>query len=289
MDYGIANRLGRPAYESVCRILEKAFQEGVNAMDTARAYGESEAVLGRALKELGLKDEAFVSSKVRWIKGEVEPLPAAANHFVRESVTCSLQSLGLEFLPLCLLHRPDDLPYLDSLLRLKDEGLVRYAGISVYHPEQALQAISTPGIDAIQCPTSVLDQRLVRAGVFRKASERGVGIFARSLFLQGLIALPEEDVPKDRAAVTPIVTRLAKLADKLNLSLDELATRFVSSLAEVTGCVVGMETVEQLESNLQAFQKQDLPQEVMEEIRLEVSELPLAILDPSRWSSQRLG
>ncbi len=144
--YGIANRVGKPPYEALREIVRRAFECGATGLDTAAEYGESENLLGRILEELELKQAAFVCSKISHLEVTED------GRFVRKSVIRSLRRLRLETLPLCMLHRAEHLEYTDALIALKEEGLIRYAGVSVYTPEQAVQAIETPGIDAIQHP-----------------------------------------------------------------------------------------------------------------------------------------
>ena len=286
LPYGIANRLGKPPYESVLAIVRRAFAAGVNALDTAALYGESEAVLGRVIHELDLKEKAFVTSKLGSVKGSTDGKPQAVQHFVRESVIGSLTNLGLEQLSLYLLHRVHDLPYLDSVLALKDQGFICHVGVSVYTPAEALRAVSTAGVEAIQCPTSLLDQRFLRENVFVRAREERVAIFARSVYLQGLLAIPEDDIPAQLAAVKPVRRALEETAANLGISLIELALRFVDSLQEARAIVVGMESVEQVESNLRFFDKDPLPQDVMATLRSQVPDLPESILHPGQWSQE---
>lgn len=284
--YGIANRVGQPSYESVLEIVERAFSRGGNALDTAAMYGESEVLLGRVLDELGLKEKAFVTTKVHAVKGYAGNAPREVLEFVRDSVAASLKALGLDSVPLCLLHRAEDLFCLDELLRLREEGLIRHAGISVYSPAAALAAISTPGVDAIQCPVSLFDQRFQREGVLAQAREKGIAIFARSIYLQGLMALGEEEIPGGLEPIKPLRKALEVTAASLDISLMELALRFVNSLEEVTGLVVGMESVEQLESNLDFFDKTRLAPEVMETIVSQVPDLSETILIPGLWPTE---
>lgn len=288
-EYGIANRVGKPSYESVSEIVRSAFARGVNALDTAALYGDSEAVFGRVLSELGLKEKAFISSKVRFVKGYTDENPKAVHRYVRESVVTSLTHLGVDWLPLCSLHQIDDLPYVDALLALKEKGLVRHVGVSLYTPHDALRAIETPGIEAIQCPISVLDHRFMRAGILERAREKGIAIFARSIYLQGLLALPEDEIPSELEAVVAVRRSLQDAVEGLGISLMELGLRFVQSLETVTGIVVGMETVEQLESNLDFMEKGHLPERVVNQILSSVPELPKSILIPGRWPEPKVG
>ena len=277
--YGIANRVGQPPYEALREIVRKAFESGVVGLDTAAEYGESENLRGRILEELRLKKAAFVCSKISHLETTED------GSFVRKSVIRSLRRLRLETLSLCLLHRAQHLGYTDALISLKEEGLIRYAGVSVYTPAQAIEAIETPGIDALQHPLSLLDQRFARSGILQLARSRGIAIFARSVYLQGLLLVPEEGVPEQLAGVKPVRNRLEKSAKALGMSLPELALRFAASLEGVSGVVVGLETLEQLESNLAMLAKGNLAEETLEEVSAIVPDLPDEILLPNLWGT----
>lgn len=286
LPYGAANRTGQPEYNTVCEILETAFARGVNVLDTAALYGESEKILGRALQDLRLQEKAFVITKVPWIHGCVDPEPGKVARFVADEVARSLRSLRLEYLPLCLLHRAVDLPYLEHLIAMKDKGLVRYVGVSVASPQHAMKALNSE-IDAIQHPTSVLDQRFLRSGLFEKSKKNDVSLFLRSVYLQGLLVLPEEEITEELKPVKPVWRKLARLAERSGMGLPELALRFVVSIAGSCGIVVGMENREQLESNLEVFEKGKLPATLLNEIQSAVPELSDRILDPAKWPAKQ--
>ena len=182
LDYGVANTTGKPSQATVSRMLATAFEAGVNALDTASMYNQAETVLGRALRDLGMRDRIFICSKAR-------PRPEMAGtpeEQITAAVERSLRVLGVDRIPLYLLHGYHALPYVGALHRKREAGDIGAVGVSVYSVEEALGVIATPGIDAIQHPVSVLDQRFLRAGVLARAAEAGVAIFARSVYLQGV-------------------------------------------------------------------------------------------------------
>lgn len=84
LPYGIANRVGQPSVREVCDILACAVRGGATTLDTASEYGESEAVLGRVLSEIGALDRVTLISKVRDVKHmEQEPTPANVESWIR--------------------------------------------------------------------------------------------------------------------------------------------------------------------------------------------------------------
>ena len=171
------------------------------------------------------REELFVATKVPAV------IPGSRSEragFITGSVESSLQKLGISRLPLVLLHRFADLPDIDLLMDLRERGLIERAGVSVYRPEDAVEAIETAGVEAVQIPTSVLDQRFLRHGVFDVARRYGVAVFCRSAYLQGALTMSEEDMPEHLAEVVAIGRRLRDIVGSEDLR--ELALRYVLSL-----------------------------------------------------------
>ena len=277
LDYGVANTTGKPSQATVNDMLATAFEGGVNALDTASMYNQAETVLGRALGDLGVRDRIFICSKAR----PHEDASGTPEEQITAAVERSLRVLGVERIGLYLLHGYHALPYVGALHRKREAGDIGAVGVSVYSVEEALGAIATPGIDAIQHPVSVLDQRFLRAGVLQRAAEAGVAIFARSVYLQGVVTMAVADLPEPIAELGSILTRLRELAGEL--TIEELALRYVQSLSGVTGVVVGMETHEQMERNLDAVLAGRLDGRLMEAIADAVPALPEEIINPGLW------
>ncbi len=282
MAYGIANRHGRPSYEEVREILACAFEAGVNCLDTAAAYEGSEEVIGRALRELNIAGRMVVVTKIRHLPA-MSLSVRAADAFVQRSVEDSLRRLRLETLALCLLHREEDFRGVEALLKLKQKGLVRHIGCSVVDPE-ATRAILDPGrVEAVQIPANLLDHRFVRSGVCRQAESAGVALIVRSIYLQGLILMPESDVPPELSEAIPTRRALQKLASESGMIIAELALRFALGLNGLTSAIVGAETVGQVRQNLNYFARGPLDSGLMKIISESVPNLPDSILKPSLW------
>ena len=277
LDYGVANTTGKPSGATVHGMLAAAFESGVNALDTASMYNDAETVLGRALGELGMRDRVFICSKARPHEGASE----TPEEQITAAVERSLRELGVERIGLYLLHGYHALPYVGALHRKREAGDIGAVGVSVYSVEEALGAIATPGIAAIQHPVSVLDQRFLRAGVLERAAEAGVAIFARSVYLQGIVTMRVPDLPEPMAEVGRTLTRLRELAG--DLTIEELALRYAASLPGITAAVVGMETHRQMERNLAAILAGPLDAARMEAIRREVPEFADDLINPGLW------
>jgi aryl-alcohol dehydrogenase-like predicted oxidoreductase len=283
LNYGIANKTGQPTYEIARDIIARAFEGGVRCLDTAAAYYDSEEVVGRALHDLKIADRVTVVTKVAHMAEDYSSV-RAVNEVVEESVTRSLKRLRLEILPVCLFHGEQNFKYVDALLRLKDRALVRHVGSSVITPEGAGRILATGLAEALQLSISVLDHRFTRGGIVAEAKKRGMAVFVRSIYLQGLILLPDDEILPELQDVKPVLAGLKSLAAEAGISLKELAARYVLGIEGLTACVVGMETPAQAEQNIELFSKPPLEPDLAQEIERLVPDLSDTILMPNKWS-----
>jgi len=286
LPYGVANRTGQPSYAAVRAIVAAAIDGGVNCFDTAAAYGGSEEVLGRALQELGVADRVVVVTKVRALTPAELADDALAARAIQESVAESRRRLRLDCLPLVLFHREADAVYLSVLERLKAKGWLRHTGVSCdCRPGPAAKFVADDIASALQLSGNVLDRRHQRSGVFREAATRGVAVFIRSVYLQGLLVMPEEAIPPTLQEVVPVRRRLATLASAAGLTLAELAVRYMLAQDGITSVLTGVETVAQIRENIALFDRGPLSPDLLTAIDGAVPDLPEPILTPPLWST----
>jgi aryl-alcohol dehydrogenase-like predicted oxidoreductase len=254
------------------RLLHRALDLGVNLIDTARAYGESEAIIGRALGSR--RREFVIATKVSSYPGE----PRRVGDSVRES----LRQLRTDVLDLVQIHcgaadaRPDP-DTTDALLELKAAGLVRAIGASVYGEEAALAASQSGAFDTLQVAVSALDRRL-EAAVLPAAHTAGVGVLARSVLLKGALTDRWRFLPDALAPLKSAVERLEGLCE----SLPELAYRYVLSVPAIDCVLAGVTSERELESALRWTERGPLPVELLAEIRAREL-LPAEMLSPAYW------
>jgi len=133
---------------------------------------------------------------------------------------------------------------------------------------------------------NVLDCRHENSGVLRIAQSRGLAVFVRSVYLQGLLLMPEEDIMPELAPVIPARRRLAAIAREAGMGMDELALRYILSLDGVTSVIAGVETVPQMRRNAELFQRGALPEDLIAAIRRATPELPDRLLSPKYWPNR---
>lgn len=236
MDYGIANTRGMPGEDSVAAILAAAHDAGVRRFDTAHEYGESEARLGRFMAATGKRFEA-VSKAPKAAAG-----PDELERYCRES----LGRLGIGCFDGYLTREAG---CLESLARLKEKGLTRATGVSLYQPARIEELLSAETrLDMVEVPYNVFDRRF--RPFFEILKERGCVVYARSVFLQGLFFLDPERIRREFPAAEGRITALRELAASLAVPLELLCLGFVLLDPLVDQAVVGVDSPEQLAGNL---------------------------------------
>lgn len=256
MTYGIANSAGRPPESEIVAILRAASAAGMECIDTAPAYGESEALLGRALPQVDAPWRIVSKIPAAVRKSTIGPEHA---RMLRRSFEDTLRRLCQPRLHGLLMHNAEDLlaPGGELLFRelaaLKVQSLVRQVGVSVYEPETALRILSRFPIDLVQLPVNLFDQRAVTSGQLKKLKAASVEIHARSAFLQGLFFLQPNSLP---AYISQAKAQLARLQDKAaarGVSVQGIALGYLDMIDEIDVILVGVESVAQLRENLRAY------------------------------------
>ncbi|MDU2240903.1 MAG: aldo/keto reductase [Paenibacillus sp.] len=291
MNYGIANKTGQPSPSSARRILELANQSGVEMLDTASGYGESETIIGqyiRTFREAGQHQPFQIVTKIPDpFEGEVQSA-ADARTRMREQVLMSMERLSLSRLDYCLLHSSKSMFSHDGLAvewlrEFKQNGLIGKVGISVYTPEDVERYLELDGLDVIQVPLNIMDTRLLRSGLLTELGARKIEIHVRSVFLQGLLLMSPDEIPAYLQKAVPYIKQLHALASELQLTYAELCLVYVRDLKEVGRIVVGCETENQLREHIEAMRLPKLPQGVRDDIQRMFSQISDDILNPSSW------
>lgn len=278
MPYGINNKLGQPDFDCAHDIVKAAFDHGITYFDTAQAYGDSEKVLGQIFEKLALSSKVRVYSKLH------PALDLCDEAAICHSVDESLRKLKVDHLEGLLLHREDAFDYWDRGLRttinnLVKLGKVRTIGASFYAPEKALKALSLEGIDFIQVPANIFDQRFEKSGVFLKARDLKKGVFVRSIFLQGLLIMPVAAIPPHMIYMSEYIRKFSDMAENLGVSRQELAVGFVKQRYPGSFFVVGAEDCEQIIETARLFR-------IAKSLGSQTAfggDIPENVLNPSLW------
>jgi aryl-alcohol dehydrogenase-like predicted oxidoreductase len=285
LNYGIANKEGKPTYEKARDIVKTAFEGGITCFDTAASYGNSEEILGRAVEELGLKGKITIVTKVLPVKNSVDN-SIDAEKYIFKSIETSLKKLRLEKLPICLFHREEDSEYIPFLIKASEQGLIEKAGISI-DSEASLDKVLDSGAEYVQAPFNIFDKRMLRSGFIKKANATGIGIFTRSVYLQGLVLMPEKNIIHHLSQVIPVRRKLEKIATANGMSMAELCMRYVLSFNEIQSVLTGVDSNEQLRQNIELASKGPLNKNILEAIDNAVPFFEEKLIRPACWPHEK--
>ena len=264
------------------RAVRRALELGVNYVDTAPGYLDSEEVLGWALE--GVEQPYILSTK---LGGRPRPFAPQDRDAVRRSVEESLRLLKRDTIDLLLIHEPDRPgqydwfsdwehfhgPVTELLAELKAEGIVRFTGLGGTTAYTLAHIIATGEYDVVLTAFnySLLWQE-ARIAVLPEAKKQGMGVIIGSPLQQGALArCYVEEVARGARWLSPPrreqFKRLYALVQELHKPLPELALRFVISNPDVSTVLMGARSVTEVEQNVRSVEAGPLPQDVLDAIQ----------------------
>jgi aryl-alcohol dehydrogenase-like predicted oxidoreductase len=250
------------------RAIHAALDAGMNWIDTANVYGlgHSEEVVARALA--GRADRPYVFTKCARVWDENRRIGRSLKaDTVRRECEASLRRLNTDVIDLYQIHWPEPEGEVEegwaTLARLKEEGKVRWIGVSNFNVDQMRRMQAIAPITSLQPPYSLI-RREVEPEILPYCAEQKIGVLAYSPMGSGLLTgamtrervanLPEDDWRRRGPQFQePLLTRNLKLADKLkeigarhNRNASEAAIAWVLRNPAVTGAIVGIRNAEQV-------------------------------------------
>ncbi|MCC6290750.1 aldo/keto reductase [Candidatus Nomurabacteria bacterium] len=287
MNYGLHNSHGQPSKEESFSILDRAFSVHINTFDTAHSYGASEDVIGAWVQDRSMANRVKLISKMK---------PDAINDYpdgikfvdvVRRELDKSLARLQVETLDGYLFHSPHYIYFdhmMDGLQKVQDAGLVKNIGVSVYNELDALRAVEL-GVNYVQVPYNVFDQRLHRTDFFDIAKNNKITIFARSPFLQGLLLMQPSELPGHLSYFSSHLEQFIALTKRYNLTQVECALRFVDVMCPAEHIVFGVDTLTQLDEGVRVMgaTTSGADDEWVIEARDIFKDLNSGMINPSLW------
>ena len=287
MTYGLGEDRGIPSEEKAFRILDRAMELGVNNLDTANNYGDSEKVIGKWLQKRRSEGQ-----EVPWIVTKIGPLKHGSYDILRDDMLTQTElcqkHLGMETLDCLMLHNFEDYEQDPDHVRkvmeeLKGQQACRYHAISAYSRHD-YRVIAESGFDATQIPMNVFDWTQMESGGMEALERSGMMVFVRSVFLQGLVFHTPEDLDPRMDFCRPYLRRYLELCRKYGLSPAVLALSFVLSVPGVTTAVLGCDNVGQLENNVTLFdQTVQLTKEQLEELHEAFHGIDPRVINPGVW------
>ncbi len=299
MSYGVNNSLGMPSQEQSFAILDAAYEGGVTILDTSDDYGKSEEVIGAYLRENPNK-HFDICTKFKVTEETSKDIYNSLKNFA----LASCKKLSIDRIPIFMSHTEKNyIDYGDRLVEalneLKKDGIIVNSAISLSNKDSFERIIDCGGFEAVQIPLNILDNKEIQNGLIKKASDAGIAVFVRSVYLQGLFFRKREDflvqnpnaptlkLREMNEKVLPVIERVREFADELNISVAQLAMSFIKDTYGIDSLVVGSETPEQVKSNLEMFNQPELSKEVLSEILNEFKNVDKFVISPWEWEDRK--
>lgn len=263
--------------EEAFRIIDRAIEAGINLFDCADIYagGESERILGEALKRKGKRKDVFLTSKVFMQTGPDPNDKGNSRHHIIESCENSLERLKTDYIDIYFLHRTDfEVPQEESLSALDllvRQGKVRYVGCSTHPAWRTVEALMIadryhyPKFVCEQPPYNLLDRRIENE-IIPMCRAYDLGIITWSPLAQGVLACQYKDPsnlpPNSRGTLKSIYAEritqrgidvsfeLARRATEKGCAVSQLAVAWVLNQPGITGAIIGPRTLDQFKNLL---------------------------------------
>ena len=273
MNYGALNnkKISVKEFKKIEKLILKS---KINFIDTATSYGESEKIIGSSkLKNLN------VITKIK--------LPYKKNINIKswllKEISKSLSKLKIKKIYGVLIHNYKDLlgkhgkNYLFSLRELKRKNIIKKIGISIYEPQEIKKIWKFWKPDIIQVPLNPIDNRILDSGWVNILKKFKVKIYARSIFLQGLL-INEDSSFKINKNYKIILNKYKNWCSRNNISLIQGCIHFVKQFKKIDYLVVGFNNYNQLKEIIDVFKKKQII------IPRKFSTNKINLIDPRKWN-----
>ena len=248
-----SGRMGSYPEEQAIRTVHACLDAGITFIDTAEAYGTSEAVVGKALR--GHRQEVFLATK---LSGQ------HSSQHIAEAIENSLRALGTDYVDLYQIHSPrPGRPIgqtMADLLKLRDDGKVRYIGVSNFSAQQQIEAAQYGPVTSSQPQYNMLF-RDAEEEILPICQENGTGVIVHSPLARGLLTakyrpghrFSADDKRSEYAvfkpsrfeAAHPYVEKLSAWAAARGRDIVQLAIAWTLAHPAVTSSIVGAKSPEQ--------------------------------------------
>ena len=271
--YGIANQSLKQTLDGAKSILETADVGGILVVDTAPTYGDSQKMLG----------DFHSKCRVFEVHTKISGKPDQSPQKVLGEISKSLRELNVSHIEVLYFHSPEILINGETqharevINTIKRSGVVKKIGVSVYF-EREVEIISTkwPQIEVFQVPENILDQRLINSQTIKDLSQMGKTFFVRSVFLQGLLLMDIEKIPKRLSGAVNSLISFKEYLEVQKLTKLEATLNYLNLLEWASGFLIGVHSATQLKEILNV-------RKVLLTSNLLPNPLPLPLVDPRNW------
>ena len=287
MTYGLGTDREKPSEETAFSMLDVAMENGIDNLDTANNYGDSEALIGRWLKQRRAQKK-----ELPWVVTKIGPFKHDSYDVLRDDIMRQtegcLRNLEMDTLDCLMVHDYEDYSqhpeYVQKIFaELKAQKLCKFSALSAYSRND-YGLLAQSGFDAVQIPLNVFDWGQIDNGGIEKLANADMMIFVRSVYLQGLVFHTPEDLDPRMSFCAPYLEKYLRLCKEFELSPNVLALSFVLSVPGVTTAVMGCDTVEQIQANSKLFDSTvSLTEKQLDKLHEAFRGIDPHVINPGAW------
>ena len=285
LDYGLTRAKKQ---SEVDKILNVALKQGINFLDTARDYGNSEEKIGSFIKRH--KKAGFViATKLARLDYAIFQDASKLKKYFKQSIERSLNALGVDRISLLQLHQTDQAIlenpiFWNVIHELKGEGSFEIFGISCYQKQEIDFVQNNLGrlLGAVQAPMNVLDARMNSVSAVCQAKK--TLFIARSIFLKGVLTMASKNLPEELKDLRKYREELDRIAQESGLSVARIAVLSVVARESVTCAILGVNSGTELLENTQTLEAMGHFKKLKLKLNFPVMR-DEKLLDPRTWKS----
>ena len=274
-EYGIANA-SKLQPDELPNLVQISLNMGFSGFDTAQDYEVQPEVFSAA-------ESAEVFSKVSHQLGFDSP------ERIQESLLSDLRAMGRDSFDGIAVHSvkqflraPKDAKRV--MEDLKELGLIKSWGISLYTLEECLEVFRVASPDYIQAPVSAVDARFTKPSSLEMFSKRGTLLHGRSIYLQGALLMSPESLPSELQALIPTLSQIREFAEHEQMPIAHFLLSYVARINGVSRLVIGVNSASQLKETFKFLSAAPVEMPGLPPRFVFTQDDP--VLDPRRWSGR---
>ena len=249
---------------------------GISSIDTSPRYGNSEELIGKALKQCNKK--TIISTKI----DNLTPNTSKTPKIMIDSINESIYKLGVS-IDVCYLHQNEieiisDKYVHEGIRQLKNNGLIKEIGTSIYSKEELRYTLDSGVFDWVQIPVNILD-----TSFYHEVSKynSNIKVSVRSVFLQGILFNNQWacNSVKDHDDLLRTLNIVRELCSKFGITIQQLSISYLSSLVRVNQIIIGTISDDKLINNI-SCEKVQLDKQLI----CDINEISLSL---KSWTNPR--
>ena len=260
-------------YIEADKILKKAYKNNINHLDTAINYFKAYNVL----KKINVSNWNIITKfpELKLIKNSQNQYRDYADNVLKDFKIKKIKCVHFHNINQLFSSNGDQL--FRMLKDLKDKKVISQIGASVYFPEEVDKLLKNYDFDVIQCPVNIFDRDFIIKKTLKKIKKRNIKVHVRSIFLQGLLLMEKEKLPKYFEKWYNIFDIWYQYLAENKISAIDACISFIKNQKDIDKIIIGMDSVNHLNQILKAFKSK----RVINNFNLRVNNKYL--LKPSLW------